>query len=513
MMRKILLLISIVIFIIAGCKNEKWDDYYNQKPATIDKNVWDAIQENSSLTYFVNAIKNYHLDTLFDKENSVYTLFVPDNEAFEKYQEEVNPRVLKYLISKFVINSKTIKEIRQIQTIGEKYVYLKWQNNKLYFDDIETKFESPIYKNGKYYIISEIPKVLYNLYEYISEYIPVLKNYIDSQDSIVIDKDKSKPIGFDEFGNTIYDTVATIVNKFELKYFPVSKESRYKKATIVFPIQEQYENALTEMAQYMGGTYSTYNDIPLKWQYEYLIPYLLNVGIFENLLDEDKFTLPPDKDTLKLKNIHGDSVIIDYQVTGKTICSNGYAYKYLTFKIPDTLYKSPVRYEGERLVKDLGGNNFQWMKFVNVISDKSFAVRKIKMPYASNDTVIYVSFGTNYNGKFSIEFNIDNLFARSYRMVIKTHINIGGKYNVYVNDALVRTFDYYYYVSNNYYYRSIVDNKIYKPTGSLNIFDCRVNNITEYGKTKIKIEYTGPSNILELGLVIDYIEFIPIKNN
>lgn len=509
-MKNLVKVLFAIAIVLSSCKNENWEQHYYQKPITIDKDLWQAVQENSSLSSFVSAIKDYKLDTLFSN-NSIYTLFIPDNEAFYQYQNEVNPRVLKYLISKFLINSRSINEKKQIQTIGEKYLFLEWIDNKLYFDGIEVKYESPIYKNGKYFIISKVPEVLYNLYEYISDYIYVLKEYIDSQDSIVIDKDRSKPIGFDENGNTIYDTVATIVNKFELKYFPVSKEFRNRKATLVFPIQQQYEEALTEMAQYIGGVYKDYNDIPKEWQHKYLIPYLLNVGIFENLLDEEKFLLPPNKDTLKLKNILGDSVIIDYQVAEKTLCSNGYAYRYLTFKVPDTLYKSPIRFEGERLVKDLGGNNFQWQKNVTVVSDKSFAVKKIKMPYASNDSVIYVSFGSNYTGKFYLEFNIDNLFARTYRMVIKTHVNVGGKYKIYVNDDLVRTFDYYYYVQNSYYYRSIVDNKIYKPTGNLNIFDCLVNNITEYGKTKIKIEYTGPSSIYELGLVIDYIEFIPIK--
>ena len=39
-----------------------------------------------------------------------------------------------------------------------------------------------------------------------------MKNYIDSQDSIIIDKEKSEPIGFDPDGNTIYDTVSIIYN-------------------------------------------------------------------------------------------------------------------------------------------------------------------------------------------------------------------------------------------------------------------------------------------------------------
>jgi hypothetical protein len=121
----------------------------------------------------------------------------------------------------------------------------------------------------------------------------------------------SRPIGFDEYGNTIYDTVSETFNLFEEEYFPVSEESRYKTATIVFPLEEDYNAALTEMALSLGSGYEDHTDIPLVWQNEILIPYLLEHGVFENMVEEDEFIMPVYEDTLKMKNILGDSVVID----------------------------------------------------------------------------------------------------------------------------------------------------------------------------------------------------------
>ena len=509
------ILITIPIFILLSCNNEIWNEHYNKKPETIDKNIWDAIQEKSDFSLYVKAMKDHKLDSLFTSDD-VYTLFIPDNDAINNYlnfdSTGITLSILENLISKYFILSSSINGTRKIQVLSEKYFDISWYNNELYFNNILLKKESSIFKNGKYFIISQVPKPYPNLYEYIAINIPVLKQYIDSQDSIILDMERSKPLGFDELGRTIYDTVAIIINKFELKYFPVSKESRNKKATLVFPRQEDYNNGLTLMAKYLGGSLNDYNDIPFYWQKKYLLPYLLDRGIFENLLEESAFIIPTGKDTLKLKNILGDTVVIRYKPTEKVICSNGYAYNYQNFTVPDTLYKSPVRIQGESFTEPIGSNKFRWKSGVKISSDKSFEVKKDFVSGASNDSVISVLFDKGYSGKFSIEFPIDILTPQTFQMLIRTNMLQGGIYNIYINDKLVKTIDYYSYVLNQYYYRSVViPTKIYKPSGNFNFFDCYVDNITAFGIIKLKFEYVGPSTVLYNGLVIDYIEFRPYK--
>ena len=106
-------------------------------------------------------------------------------------------------------------------------------------------------------------------------------------------------------------------------------------------------------------------------------------------------------------------------------------------------------------------------------------------------------------------FQAENLLPRKYLMVITTHMDVGGIYNIYVNDVLVTTFDYYTFVRLKGLNWSVTG-KRYINTGRYNKFDCFVESITNYGTANIKIEYAGPSSmIVTNGLAIDCIEFIP----
>jgi hypothetical protein len=512
--------ILLAIF-LTGCE-KYWDDHYGTKPETVDINLWDAVKKDANLTSFVQFMEEFKYDTLF-LANDGYTLFIPDNDAFNKFLDTgfVSSSILDYLISVHVIQSGNITGKRKIQTLGEKFALFEKFPNAALLDGIPLDFESPLYLNGKYFIMDQVALPKPNLYEYYAINNPILKSYIDSKDSIILDREKSKPIGFDSLGSTIYDTVPIIYNEFEEKFFPVRKEFRNKSATIVFPIADDYNAALTEMAQTLGGNYVDYHDIPIKWQNKVLIPYLLEYGVFENLLEESDFVKkhPEDpRDTLKLKNILGDSIAITYQPIEKAICSNGYAYNYADFIVPDTLFSGATRLEGEWLLRETGINKYFWDEFINVNSTKNYApVREyINTPNykASNDSIFRVTFDKGYTGTFTMEFNAyafkaENLIPRKYLMVVETHMDVGGIYNIYINDELVTTFDYYTFIRLKGLNWSVTG-KRYLPQGRFNKFDCWVENISEYGKARIKFEYVGPSTmVVTNGLAIDYIEFVP----
>jgi uncharacterized surface protein with fasciclin (FAS1) repeats len=496
----------LLALMVMGCKNTDWDEHYGTPTTLVDKTLWEALQEDPELSRFVEYLQEYQFDTLLTSRNT-FTIFAPTNEAFELLPDTVDQGLIAYHVSTFFINASSISGKRKIQTFNEKFALFDNTNFIPYFDDIRIQFESPLYLNGKYFKMNQVAIPKPNLYEYISLNNPLLKHYIDSKDSLIIDKELSKPIGFDEHGNTIYDTVAEVYNKFEADYFPVSKELRNKTATIVFPMEEDYQLALTDMALSIGLT--DYNDIPVAWQEKFLIPYLLKHGIFENLLEIDDLTTPNSNDSIRLKNILGDSIYIDYVPTDKKICSNGYAYNYENFTVPDTLYNGNVRIEAETLLNELGVNKFGWFPFVTVASDQFFAPLEVVSTISSNDSIIQVNFTKGYTGKFSVEFNADYIFPRSYRMVVRTNMNTGGIYNVYVNDELVKTFDYYSYTRNKQLYISVTGDR-YMGSAGFNIFDCWVNNITEIGKAKIRFEYTAPGMVANNGFMIDYIQFIPI---
>jgi uncharacterized surface protein with fasciclin (FAS1) repeats len=504
-----ILLIGVIIIGVASCTKE-WDEHYNVYPETVDQNVWDVIQSDPQFSNFVQVIKQAKMDTLFNSDIA-YTIFAPTNDAISRFTgvQEFTNVILAYHVCQHFVNVSSIQGKRQIQTLTEKFAFFERNGSEVTIDEIKVVAESPLYRNGKFFTMGEVIRPLPNLYEYFQFTNPVLTNYIDLQDTLILDKEKSKPLGFDEDGNTVYDTVAIIANKFEMKYFPVSEEFRTLSSTIVFPKEEDYRNALNIMAENLGDLYNDYSDIPLEWQENVLIPHLLSQGVFLNRLEPEEFVWESPKDTLKLLNVLGDSVVINYVPTDKALCSNGFAYNYQSYIIPDSLYQGGTKYEGEKLLKPTGLNKYTWHDSVKVITDTPVTPLQELIQGASNDSIIRVTLPKGYKGKFSTEFKTPSLFPRRYVMVVSTHMDIGGVYKIYVNDILVKTFDYYAFISGRGIITSVTGER-YLPRGRFNRFDMYVDNIVEYGSAKIKFEYTGPGTLVpNNGFVIDFIEFKP----
>lgn len=501
------------ILAVVGC-SKTWDDHYNKVPDTINTSVWDAIQGDSKLSRFVEVMKQYKYDTLF-ASNNTYTLFIPDNTAIDGIIQpaKFDTTNLNYLISKYFIQPNDISGKRKLQMLGKKFALFDNTGTKPSFDGVTLDFESPLYVNGKYFIMNSVPQPRLNLYQFFKINNPVLKSYIDKKDSIILDQEKSRPIGFDENGNTVYDTVSITENLFELKYFAVTKEYRTQTATFVYPRLETYNNALAEMAQKLGGNFNSASDIPVKWQEDVLIPFLLDHGTFLNMLEPSEF--PPvkikkNKQVFNMLNILGDSIVADYVPVDGYLCSNGVTYDYQHFSIPDSLYNGAEKFEGEWLARASGANKYVWRSNVQVTSSSAFAVLNSYIKGMSNDSIMGVNFNKGYSGTFSLQFRVKNLFPRRYRMVVTTHMDIGGLYDIYVDNQLVKTFDYYEYIKSRGLIKSVTG-ATFVPNGRYNKFDCYVDNITEYEKPSIRFEYKGPgTSVPQNGLVIDVIEFVPV---
>lgn len=523
-MKQKFIFITILVALLASSCAYEWDDHYTDYPETVNQNVWDAMANEPEISDFYNILKELNYDTLFISDIP-YTIFMPTNEALAQYKIEnsidsIGKELINYHISSHFIQSGSVNGVRQIQTFTKKFALFERLGTGMKLDGIEIISESHLYRNGKFFIIAEVAQPRPNFYEFFAFSNPMLKKYIDSKDSIIIDRERSEPIGFDEQGRTVYDTVAIRFNEFEHEFFPVRTEFRTQGATIVFPFLEDYDQALTDMALKLDiPGYIDYNDIPMKWQHEVLFPVLLKHGVFENRLEPEEFTWMPENgqsgsNLFKLKNIQGDSVRINYTPVNKVYCSNGYAYSYDNFDVPDSLFLGNTRYEGEWLIERTGVNRFAWRDEATVRSDVFFAPRRSYNNNASNDSILYVPFSKGYNGQFSVEFSVPNIFPRKHLLVVRTHMDIGGVYDIYVNDVLVREgFDYVEYTRNRGIINSVAGGR-YVPQGRLNMFDMYVESIDTYGDAKIRFEYKGPgTNVPDNGLVIDYVDLIPVFDN
>jgi len=501
----ILLLVLLLLLFLAGCQKE-WDTHYLPAESTVNLPMWDQLKENSSFSNFVEYMETTKLDLLFES-NQQFTLFVPNNQAFDAVPDsiEINTFILNHLISANVINIRVVEQFKKLQTRSGKFAFIEHHNGEYTFDGKGIISSSPLYLDGRFYELDELPMAKPNFYEFFYLKLPVMKDYVDSQDSVFLDKALSTPIGFDEHGDIIYDSVFTIKNLFESYYFPVSQESREEFATFVLFTQSQYESALNEMAQVFGGSFQTHEDIPIAWQNRVLFPNILENGVFQDILTLDQLSDP------NLININGKFVNLDIgkiDPASQVLCSNGVIYHFEDFNVPEELYLGEKKIEGEWLIDSVGQGRYAWKEDVSVLGVNVEPI-ETKTDFASEGSMVSIVLGRNFSDSYSVEFTFQDIFPGRHRLEWRANYRPSGIYAVYVNDLQVGQFDVY----NFRYSIPSVTGERFAPENGFNRVDFLVEHLTDYGDVKVRFEFVDGGISSDNGFNIDYVSLIPYPEN
>ena len=519
-MRYIINKISIFIVLSSlffGCQREIDDYFYKETEASVDVDIFTLLKENADYSQFVGLLERYQIDTLLSK-GKIYTFFVPNNNAMDHIKDGIlgDKELVEYLITESFVNLNQVLDQKLIQTKGGKFGLIEAKGNSGYtFDGTAIVKGSPLANNGRYYEIAEVVQPKPNLYQYIAATNPFYRSYLDSQDSVYLDKVLSKPIGYTEAGLTVYDTVMTRVNLFETFYFPVSEEFRDYKATMLLFTQEQYDRALGIVS---GNLNIPVNNISNAWQNEVLMPYLIKQSVFRNTLPFSAFS------NGRAKNILPDSVY----VTPKNIVPeyfasrNGRAFKFVDSQIPESLYKVNDTIPMGSLLFDKGSGLWGWNEEV-VVTGQKFNPVRIANSYSIFGNILLVDMGNNFTGKFSLAYKHENIFPAKYKLTVRANVSKTGVYNIYVNgkqypvdinDGKGPQYDFDFFNLRSGVISSVT-NKFYPFVNNFCLFDILVDNITSYGNVEVKLDFVSPSprNKTNCGLNIDFISLEYFKNN
>jgi hypothetical protein len=507
-MKKSGLIILLILLLFAACTVE-WEDHYGNAGKSVNVKLWDTLKSLDKYSEFVKSMEFLKLDTVIKSSNSK-TLFIPTNEAFIEYFDDDTTgfrETMAYHIipTFFLLQNVENNHSRKLKTYFKKFALIQNLDNIYYIDGIEIVGNSSLFLDGKFYEIERVVRPKPNLYEYLRWNNPPIKKYIDLQDTVILDMEKSKPLGFNEQGETIYDSVVIISNRWEEEYFPISKEFRDIYATMIIPDQLSYDAALDDMSKALGGSYLSHEDIPSDWQNSILIPILLYQGTFGGLWN------PNDFNKKIIVNIVSDTINfnIDIDTSSRKICTNGWVYNYSEFSIGDSLYLRNIL-EPENFVENIGFNKFSWSdEGVKVEGNSNYLPVKQQISGASNDTIVSVKFVKGYNGDYALTLTMKHIFPQKYRMVWRTQYRISGVFSVYINGVKVllgldqlEEFDTIELIDGFY---SVTGIKFYPDSKGFCDVDAWVENLTDYGNVDIRFEYQSPGFGFENGLSIDYI--------
>ncbi|WP_372755669.1 fasciclin domain-containing protein [Mariniflexile sp.] len=343
------LLVIVCIFLTVSCKEEAWDDHYDQQDSRLEKNIFTVLSENPEYSTFVTLLEQTGYKSQLQSAQA-FTVWAPNNAAFAQVSNAIlnDPDALKELIgnhiSLFSYNTTSNQETL-VKMFNDKYIEFINTSGTSTFGGINLATKDILTSNGILHTLNEVLEVSPNIWGYLnnnaSEY-PSLMNFLTTFNETVFDEANSVKIGTNSLGQSVYDSIFVSSNSYFKTIGDLSSEER--RYSFI---------GLTEPAY--TGVYNTFKDY-YKYPVADSIKANTDKAIFSNLnfqaIDLDEFDGSPVTTTT------GNMVMLDPStITENVALSNGnvFVVNQLNYDPKNVIYKDVI-YEIENSERRTIGN-------------------------------------------------------------------------------------------------------------------------------------------------------------
>lgn len=350
------LIIALTISLAFTSCSDQWADHYDTKSSVVsnteievvNESIVDYLQKDTNLTNIYELFNQAKILERMRTDGQLMTVLVTDNSHIAKTMSRADVGTdieykAKSHVSDISLSPSNITNGQRILMWNGKYLNISLVTDltnhglsTIAFNGTEVE---KIIKatNGYIYILKDevsSPKSLYETIEGLGDEYSIFRDMILSKSQKVFDKEKSTPIGVDNTGNTIYDSVFTIRNPyFESVKFDLMSEAL--NATMLIPSNEVINKALAEAKTNL----KTWR---LERQDSILNNWIFQVAFFNTKLSSTDLTAPIGveaqyPDYIDHNSIFGKqwrTTVQEVDVNDSIPLSNGIAYKITKMKIP-----------------------------------------------------------------------------------------------------------------------------------------------------------------------------------
>lgn len=252
------------VMLLSGCLSacsDNWDTHFSQQEEVINNTeisvaqgtAADYMKLEKTLSSMYGLFEEAGVVKTMAQREQVYTLLVADNEAIAA--DTTTPTDDKeYLAKSHVadvsLSPANLTDGQRVLMWNDKYLNVskvKGDDGKVTIAFNGTKVKKVVkVNNGFIYVLESYvssPKSMYEMIEDLGEEYSIFREMITSRNTKVFDRNASKPIGVDNTGSTVYDSVFVITNPyFAAQKFDLMSESL--TATMLIPSNTVIRQAL-----------------------------------------------------------------------------------------------------------------------------------------------------------------------------------------------------------------------------------------------------------------------------
>lgn len=324
--------------------NDSWTDHYknsetkitNEQVIIVDVNTENYLDTRDDLSDMYGFLKENGIFETMQEKNQLHTLFMVYNEDFVSPDPDMADYMAKSHVTDISISPSNLYDGERILMWHGKYTSVSLDTSatenaisRIAFNGIPVEQVIKT-KDGYIYVLNkmiETPQSLYDIINGLNEDYSVFKGLVMDQNVLKFDKANSKPIGVDNTGNTVYDSVFIITNPFfDNKSFDLTSESL--TATVMIPSNEVINQAMSDAKKKLAEWDMTRDSSILK-------KWILEVAFFNTKYSPAD--LASKTDINSIYNRQWRTTVQQVDTEHPISMSNGIAYKVKWLKIPNNM--------------------------------------------------------------------------------------------------------------------------------------------------------------------------------
>lgn len=521
-MRKIYLILLVVsaLFGVSSCEDQ-WDKHYEgedtETGSQTDLKIMDWLKTEAEYSKFCALMEETGIATDLNKDQ-VLTCWAVRNDNMPDLSGKTDvekKQIAQHHINFIALYTSKLSDGKLIKTLAGKNIYVTTEGTRFLLDGQEI-ISSQMCANGVVHEIASMLVPRINIYEYIeragSEY-SIFRDSLFINNDTVFRPDLSFPIGVDETGNTVYDSVFRIENIY-MNAGDYREENT--NLTLFLPSNTVIQNTLQEITDLYRNVY---NSSLTQRDSTMIFRWILRSVIFEGKITDYH-------ESQKLESLYKTEWRTDIQQVEETpeTLSNGLIYRLTYLHIPNylllssltsipSLYKDVKEQQGQEAIDKyftLIGQDEEDSEFDGSAANGGY---KGFNPYFTKDNKsIAVFFMRNNNANYAAdkEFSLEwTTLAKDRFGIVNEAKLVPGKYKVKGSFRTTSGHDLNLYINDEFIAKFNASNSAYSwKSGDIGEFTYK----GEVAPVRIKLE-NAQSGKTSRRITVQYIELIPDEDN
>jgi hypothetical protein len=333
--------ITLLVAGLFAC-TDNWDTHYNSQENEIN-NATVTIVNSTAVEYLKSESTYSSMYSLFSESSIIetiqgreqlFTILVVNNNNATNSGTEDKIYLAKSHISDVALSPENLSHGQRLLMWTNKAVSItkETSESEAYNIAFNSAKVTKIIKTNDAYIYEldtyiDAPKSMYEIIEDLGDDYSIFRDMILSRNQREFNKDASIPIGVDNTGSTVYDSVFIITNPyFSAQNFDIMSESL--NATMLIPSNEVVNNALNTARENLNLWGLTRNDE------------IIEDWIFQSAFFKEQYNKQDFIDKVDLTSIFGKqwrTTVQHVDLDNPVSMSNGVAYYVQSMKIPTNI--------------------------------------------------------------------------------------------------------------------------------------------------------------------------------